>query len=213
MARTKLDASAFVNPGDEMHFMCPVCHEVSLEPRVLPCQHWLCQQCIITITDKRCHTCRVPYVGGGAVHRTLRAWLDATLVKCSVGDCKWEGQYGQLAEHGRSCKSTQLVSENAMLKSSNALLRKHNEDQQRKINYQTKELAEARTRKHQLEEERRRYSDNLLEKLLKKDRSRSPRKIKKDKKEQKEKVERAAVNASPSAEAATSLPVAAIDVN
>ena len=147
------------------------------------------------------------------MHRTLRAWLEATLVKCSVGDCRWEGQYGQLAEHGRSCKSTQLVSENAMLKSSNALLRKHNEDQQRKINYQTKELAEARTRKHQLEEERRRYSDNLLEKLLKQDRSRSPRKTKKGKKNKTEKVEKAAASASTRVEAAAPLPVLVEDVN
>ena len=196
MARAKLDASSFATPGDEMHFMCPVCHDITMDSRVLPCQHWLCQQCITTITDKRCHTCRAPYTGG-AVHRTLRAWLDDTVVKCNVGDCGWEGKYGQLTEHGRTCKSRQLVSENALLKASVGMLEKRTEQQQRKIDLQAKELIETRTRKNQLEEERRQYSENLLEKLLKKDRSRSPRKSK-DKKEKKEKMEKVEPKANPS---------------
>ena len=212
MARATLDASSFVTPGDEMHFMCPVCRDITTESRVLPCQHWLCQQCITALTDKRCPTCRAPYTGG-AVHRTLHAWLDNTEVKCNVGDCRWEGKYGQLTEHGRACKSRQLMSENALLK---ALLKASTarmairtellELQQRKIDYQAKELIETRTRKDQLEAERRQYSENLLEKMLKKDRSRSPRKSK-GKKESKEKQEKAELKANMSDEASVTLPV------
>ena len=180
----RLEASSFVNPGDEMNFVCPVCHEVSLAPRALPCQHWLCLQCITALSDKRCHTCRAPYTEG-AVHRTLRAWLDSTMVKCNAGDCKWEGQYGQLPEHRRSCKSTQLTVENTKLKAENAFLRKRSEDQHRRIDCQAKELTEVRALKERLEKERHQYAENLLEKLLTKDRSRSPKKEKKEKKDKK----------------------------
>ena len=183
----KLDASSFVNPGDEMNFICPVCHDVSLAPRVLPCQHWLCLQCITVLTDKRCHTCRAHYTQG-VVHRTLRAWLDSTAVKCDSGDCKWEGQYGQLAEHRRSCKSALLTAENTKLKGENVILRKRSEDQQRKVEAQAKELTEVRVRKETLERERHQYAENLLEKLLTKDRSRSPQA--KDKKEKNDKKEK-----------------------
>ena len=199
----KLTSSSFVNPGDEMHFMCPICHEVSLQPRVLPCQHWLCQSCLAALTDKRCHTCRVNYTGA-VVHRTLLAWLDATTVKCGVGDCKWEGQHAQLAEHARSCKSTLLTAENATLKALNGTMKVRIDAQQLRLNLLGKELAEVRVRKNQLEKERSEYSENLLDKLLKKDHSRSPRcSDKKEKKEKKEKPEKA----KPNEEATIALPV------
>ena len=199
----KLTSSSFVKPGDEMHFMCPICHEVSLEPRVLQCQHWLCQPCLTALTDKRCHTCRAPYTGA-VVHRTLLAWLDATTVKCGVGDCKWEGQHAQFPEHARSCESTLLAKENAKLKALTGFLKVRNDEQQRKLSCQEKELVEVRARKNQLEKERREYSENLLDKLLKKDHSRSPRcSDKKEKKEKKEKPEKA----KPNEEAPVALPV------
>jgi len=109
------------------------------------------------------------------------------MVKCGAGDCKWEGKHGQLAEHARSCKSTILTAENAKLKTLTGFLKVRNDELQRKVVCQEKELTEVCARKDQLEKERREYSENLLDKLLKKDRSRSPR----DKKEKKDKVKKA----------------------
>jgi hypothetical protein len=188
----KLEETSFVIPGDAVNFTCPICHAVSDEARILPCQHWMCQVCIVRLTDKRCHTCRAPFTVG-SIHLTLRAWLDTVSVKCLAGDCGWQGRYEHLQDHRRSCKSTQLLAESSKAKNENILLKRKTETQDHTITRQAAELRLLHIRKEALEMERRQYSENLLDQLLKKktDRSRSrAARLGKDKKEKKEKPDK-----------------------
>lgn len=175
----KLEEASFVVPSDAVNFACPICHSFTDEARVLSCQHWICYVCVNRMEDKRCHSCRVPFVSG-VIHITLRAWLDTVPVKCLAGDCSWQGRYEHLLEHRRSCKSTHLLTEISKKKLEVMLLKKKMETQEQTITRQSSDLRLLHSRKAELEKERVQYSEKLLDQLLKKDRSRS--RLSKDKK-------------------------------
>ena len=118
--------------------------------------HWLCPSCITSVFDKRCHSCRSPYTTWTS-HLTLRAWLDTCLVKCLAGDCPWQGRFENLAEHRRSCKSTQLATENTKKTTEITILKGKTEHQAQTIARQSSELALLRARKNELEKERKEY--------------------------------------------------------
>jgi hypothetical protein len=110
-----------------------------------------------------------------------------------VGDCIWQGRYEHLSDHRRSCKSTLLLAESAKMKLENAALKQKTDQQDQTITRQAAELRLLHIRKEALEKERRQYSENLLDQLLKEktDRSRSrATRLGKDKNEKKEKPEK-----------------------
>ena len=43
------------------HFECSICYQVYEDPRVIPCGHTFCFNCISSITNKQCPTCRAEW--------------------------------------------------------------------------------------------------------------------------------------------------------
>jgi hypothetical protein len=62
-------------PGDELDLECPICleqfsSEVNI-PKLLPCTHDVCDQCIASLASKMCPVCRKPFNSDLGTNRTL----------------------------------------------------------------------------------------------------------------------------------------------
>jgi len=93
--------------------VCSICTDVLKEPQLLPCNHRFCNGCILKSLEKdqRCPMCRNPTkILDIRDDVTARDIIREFPVKCdcvSVG-CQWTGPLGNLADHKKKCRFTEI---------------------------------------------------------------------------------------------------------
>lgn len=94
-------------------FICAICFSVPLEPKLLPCEHVFCADCIKRsfVTQLACPTCRISCAYNQAKElkrNSLACRIWSTIqVKCdnSENGCAWTGSISDLKSHRRTCSS------------------------------------------------------------------------------------------------------------
>lgn len=95
-------------------FICAICFSVPLEPKLLPCEHVFCADCIKRSfeTQLACPTCRISCAHNQAKklkrHSLASRIWSSIQVKCDhneKGWCAWTGSISDLKSHRRNCSS------------------------------------------------------------------------------------------------------------
>ena len=79
-------------------FVCPICHEIALDPVQTSCGHLFCGECL---KDTICPVCRQQYTSMPDHFNTRR--IKGLKVGCPNSGCSWKGELGDLEGHFTTC--------------------------------------------------------------------------------------------------------------
>lgn len=99
------------NPSDVLsRFLCPVCRDVVIKPKMTPCEHVFCQKCLKLWLENSssCPLCRhaVQLSEAKTPPRQFHAELSRLRVRCSFNSkgCSEEMELGKLGRHEKVCR-------------------------------------------------------------------------------------------------------------
>jgi Zinc finger, C3HC4 type (RING finger) len=106
------------NNGVIYALTCTLCHELSMDPWMTPCDHIFCRACIVEALS---HKSECPndrqHLGVQQlqpISGVLRRIWDQIPVKCPIGNCAWNGTVGSYAGHAVSCSQQQHSSQETL---------------------------------------------------------------------------------------------------
>ena len=116
-----MSSVSLLRPGevpDEL--ICAICFSIPLKPKLLPCEHVFCANCINRAleTQPSCPTCRNPCNQYDVRDLSMspfafRIW-NSVQVKCdqSESGCAWTGSISDLESHRHNCSAGNRMSIN-----------------------------------------------------------------------------------------------------